>query len=105
MWLQTLDESRTSGDKAVQEVWAVYDERPESSEVEHSLADAYPVAGGPLPLCGVLRLGRGRLEAYRVRLRGVKVAKVRPDMSDREEIGTVQLLTPLWLLCFGLEGG
>ena len=32
-----------------------------SKAAERALADAYCLAGGPMPLGGVLRLGRGRL--------------------------------------------
>ena len=41
-----------------------------SSAVELSLADACRLAGGPLPLNWALKLGRGRLHAYKERLVG-----------------------------------
>ena len=111
LWLPALDKSRTSPNKEVQEVWKVYDERLRivdvssalsldgcltggdvsaawvvwSQAAESALADAYCLAGGPMPLGGVLRLGRGRLVTVRERLGGVRLMKVRPYRSDPGE--------------------
>ena len=78
LWLPALDKSRTSPNKELQEVWAVYEDRLKtvdldffhgveagltagdpsaawtawSSAAEGALADAYCLAGGPKPLGG-----------------------------------------------------
>ena len=108
LWLPALDKSKTSPNKEVQEVWKVNDERLKvidmdtvrslegslgasdpsaawmtwSNAVERALADAYCLAGGPMPLGGVLRLGRGCLVPVRERLGGVQLKKARPYRSD-----------------------
>ena len=111
LWLPALDKSKTSPNKEVQVVWKVYEERLKlvdldcvqcleanlaagdssaawdtwANAAERALADAYCLAGGPMPLGGVLRLGRGRLALVRERLGGVQLKKARPYRSDPGE--------------------
>ena len=111
LWLPALDKSKTSPNKEVQVVWKVFEERLKlvdldcvqcleanlaagdssaawdtwAKAAERALADAYCLAGGPMPLGGVLRLGRGRLALVRERLGGVQLKKARPYRSDPGE--------------------
>ena len=64
--------------------WAAW-----SAAAERVLPDAYRLAGGPLPLGGALRLGRGRREFYQERLGVFQAGKVRPDRSDPGEADDV----------------
>ena len=111
LWLPALDKSKTSPNKEDQDVWKVYEERLKvvdldtvhgleaslaggdvstawlvwSDSAEKALADAYCMAGGPMPLGGALRLSRGRLLPVRERLGGVQLKKARPYRSDPGE--------------------
>ena len=68
--------------------WVVW-----SQAVEWALADAYCLAGGPMPLGGALRLGRGRLVSIRERLGGVQLGRARHYRSDPSE---AEDLAGLW---------
>ena len=132
LWLHAHDKCRSSVNKEVQEVWAIYDERLRTTDVaaseginaglaagdptaawavwsgaaESALADACRLARGPLPSGGVLRLGRGRLDAYQHRKGGSQVGKVRPKRSDVWEADDVAGYYGSSLaLCCGLDGG
>ena len=52
---------------------------------EGALADAYCLAGGPMPMGGILRLGRGRFNSTREKLGGTQMRKTRPYRSDPGE--------------------
>ena len=132
LWLYAHDKCRSSVNKEVQEVWAIYDERLRTTDVaageginaglaagdptaawavwsaaaESALADACRLAGGPMPLGGVLGLGRRRLDAYQHRKGGSQVGKVGSKRSDVGEADDVAGYYGSSLaLCCGLDGG
>ena len=115
-WLPALDKSRGSKSVEVQRVWDVYDERLQfmsredafglegallsndvssawmvwSSAAEKALADAFQLAGGPVPRRGLV-LGRGMVRMRSVRLGGPMVRSVRRSAADIGEIDDVSL--------------
>ena len=115
-WLPALDKSRESKSVEVQRVWDVYDERLQfmsredalnldeallngdvssawmvwSSAAEKALADAFQLAGGPVPSRGQV-LGRGMVRMRTVRLGGPVVRSVRRNAADVGEVDDVSL--------------
>ena len=111
LWLPALDKSKTSRNKEVQQVWLVYEERLKTVDLhsvmrieeglsvgdpssawsswshaaESALADAYCLAGSPMPIGGILQLGRGRFVSARVQLGGAQVRRTGPYRSDEGE--------------------
>ena len=115
-WLPALDKSRGSKSVEVQRVWDVYDERLQfmsredafgldgallngdvssawmvwSSAAEKALADAFQLAGGPVPRRGLV-LGRGMVRLRSVRLGGPIVRSIRRNAAGIGEIDDVSL--------------
>ena len=115
-WLPALDKTRGSKSVEVQRVWDVYDERLQfmsredalnldeallngdvssawmvwSSAAEKALADAFQLAGGPVPSRGQV-LGRSMVRMRAVRLGGPIVRSVRRNAADVGEVDDVSL--------------
>ena len=80
--LNAVDAGLAAGDSTPS--WAAW-----SAAAEGALADAYCLAGGPLPVGGTLRLGRGRLVPYQEKLGGVQMIKARLYRSNPGEADDV----------------
>ena len=76
--IRGVEEGLAAGDPSA--AWLAW-----SHAVEGALADAYCLAGGPMPMGGILRLGRVRFISVREKLGGTQMRKTRPYRSDPEE--------------------
>ena len=123
-WLPAIDKSRVSKSVEVQRVWDVYDVYDErlqfmsredafnldeallngdvssawmvwSTAAEKALADAFQLAGGPVPSRGLV-LGRGVVRMRSVQLGGPIVRSVRRNAADVGEVDDVSLLSGLF---------
>ena len=115
-WVSSVDKSRSSKSAEVRRIWDIYDERlgwvgadvalsvdgahasgdvsgawlAWSTAAEEALADAFCLAGGPVPERGFC-LGRGLARFSKVRLGGPKVRRVRARCSDPGDGALVDL--------------
>ena len=124
-WLPVLDKSRGFESAEVQSVWAVYDDRLQfairddalnldealrnedvsrawdvwSSAAEAALADAYQLAGSPVPERGLV-LGRGSFLVRTARLGDPKVREARRNFADpQDEVMCLCIMTLLLHSC------